>query len=48
MWYRHDFGLLEGEERERRRLTAREWLRAWPKVRDFETPPSTPSGSDTE
>ncbi|WP_222042394.1 hypothetical protein [Rhizobium laguerreae] len=27
--YRHDFGLLNGEEREMVRFKAREWLRAW-------------------
>lgn len=32
MWYRHDFGLLDDEERERVRFQAREWFRAWGKA----------------
>jgi hypothetical protein len=38
MWFRHDFGLLEGIERQAVRHTAIEWLRAWIKVRDGECP----------
>jgi hypothetical protein len=32
MWYRHDFGLLQGQEREMVRFQAKEWLRAWGKA----------------
>ena len=32
MWYRHDFGLLQGQEREMVRFEAKEWLRAWGKA----------------
>lgn len=34
MWFRHDFGLLDDADAERLRFEAREWLRAWIKVRD--------------
>ena len=49
MWYRHDFGLLDEREREVVRFAAREWLRAWCKVRDYEMPPaSAPQRAGTE
>jgi NTP pyrophosphatase (non-canonical NTP hydrolase) len=45
MSYRHDFGLLEGEERERIRSQARWWLQAWmrelpktPALREIKAP----------
>ncbi len=31
MSYRHDFGLMEEDERERLRWSAKEWLHAWRK-----------------
>src|SRR5690606_22494577 len=32
MWYRHDFGLLDDEEREHMRSQARAWFGAWGKA----------------
>jgi hypothetical protein len=43
MWYRHDFGLLPDDERMHLRIKAKEWLRAWCKVRDFVPPSETTS-----
>ena len=32
MWYRHDFGLLQGQQRAMVQFQAKEWLRAWHKA----------------
>jgi len=32
MYYRHDFGLLRGDEREHTIFEAREWIYAWAKA----------------
>lgn len=47
MWYRHDFGLLPDDERMHLRIEAKEWLRAWCKVRDF-VPPSATTAALTD
>lgn len=39
MWFRHDFGLMMHGDRLRLRYQAKEWLRAWCKVRDHKVPP---------
>lgn len=48
MWFRHDFGLLDDAEKDFMRFTAKEWLRAWCKVRDFELTPCSSDNGSTE
>jgi hypothetical protein len=35
MWFRHDFGLFDEEEKKIARFHAKEWLRAWRKAFDL-------------
>ncbi len=48
MSYRHDFGLMEDEERERLRWAAKEWLRAWRKEVAWAAHPSPPADTLAE
>lgn len=48
MWYRHDFFLLPDAGKDVLRLSARDWLRAWCKVRDYLPPPAVAAPASSE